>query len=291
MRSMLFVPGDSERKIAKSRDCAADAIVLDLEDSVAPTRKGAARAMVAAMLRERSHGTALWVRINPLDTPDALPDLAAVVGGAPAGIMLPKAAAPADVERLSHHLDALEVREGLAPGSIPVIPVTTETAGAPLTLHRYPGAGLTRLYGLTWGAEDLSAALGASSNRDEDGGLSLTYRIARSLTLMAARASGVAAIDTVYPDFRDLDGLRRDCLASRREGFTGRLAIHPDQVAIINDAFSPTAEEIARAEQVVAAFAAIPDAGVVALDGRMLDLPHLTQARQVLARRDSQAPF
>lgn len=289
IRSILFVPGDSERKIEKSRASSADAIVLDLEDSVAQARKSIARETVAAFLRDGAANprVAQWVRINPIDTPEALADLAAVVAGRPAGILLPKAESPADVARLSHYLDALEIREGLQLGSIPVMPVATETARAPLSLHQYPDAGLTRLFGLTWGAEDLSSALGAASNKDESGRLDLTYRMVRSMTLMAAKACGVEAIDTVYPDFRDLDGLRKDSLASRREGFTGRFAIHPDQVDVINAAFSPTADEIAYSERVVAAFDENPDAGVVALDGKMLDMPHLKQARHILALRDA----
>ncbi len=288
-RSILFVPGDSERKIEKSRASNADALVLDLEDSVAPARKAVARDMVAEVLRQPFGRASLWVRINPIDTPEALPDLAAITGGQPFGILLPKAESPVDVARLSLYLDALEVREGLPLGSIRVMPVATETAGAPLTLHQYASAGLDRLYGLTWGAEDLSTALGASSNKDDDGRLTLTYRTVRSLTLLAAKAASVQAIDTVYPDFRDLDGLRADSLSSRREGFTGRFAVHPDQVEVINAAFSPSAEEIAFADQVVAAFAASPDAGVVSLDGKMLDMPHLKQARQILALADAHA--
>ncbi|WP_298396430.1 CoA ester lyase [Sphingobium sp.] len=289
VRSILFVPGDSERKIEKSRASGADAIVLDLEDSVAQARKAIARETVATLLRDgaRADKMAYWVRINPIDTPDALHDLAAIVAGRPAGILLPKAQSPADVAQLSLYLDALEIRDDIAPGSIPIMPVATETARAPLTLHHYPDAALPRLFGITWGAEDLSSALGASSNKDDDGRLSLSYRVARSLTLMAAKACGVEAIDTVYPDFRDLDGLKRDSLASRREGFTGRFAIHPDQVEIINAAFSPTSDEIAWSQQVVAAFAAAPDAGVVALDGKMLDMPHLKQARHILALSDA----
>lgn len=288
VRSILFVPGDSERKIEKSRASRADALVLDLEDSVAQSRKGVARDMVAELLRQPG-GPIQWVRINPIDSREALYDLAAVVGGRPAGILLPKAESPADVARLSAYLDALEVREGIEPQSILVMPVTTETAGAPLTLHEYAKAKLTRLYGLTWGAEDLSSALGAASNKDEEGHLDLTYRMVRSLTLLAAKAAGVEPIDTVYPDFRDVEGLRNDSLSSRRQGFTGRFAVHPDQVDVINAAFSPTPDEIAYSEQVIAAFAAAPDAGVVSLEGKMLDLPHLKQARHILALRDAHA--
>jgi citrate lyase subunit beta / citryl-CoA lyase len=291
VRSMLFVPGDSERKIEKSRASNADALVLDLEDSVAPARKAFARATIAAHLKSvvgATRGTQ-WVRINPLSTPEALLDLSAIVAGRPAGILLPKAESPADVQRLSHYLDALEAREGLTVGSIAIVPVATETARAPLSLASYPDAGLTRLFGMTWGAEDLSAAIGASTNMDEDGRLSLTYRTVRSLTLLAAKACNAEALETVYPDYKDLEGLKKSCIAARREGFTGRFAIHPDQVDIINAAFSPSSDEVAYAERVVAAFAATVDTGTVGLDGKMLDRPHLKQAQKVLTMRDALA--
>lgn len=290
IRSMLFVPGDSERKIEKSRASTADALVLDLEDSVAMARKPEARGLVAGVLAEGpSAGPALWVRVNPVDTADCLPDLAAVVRGRPAGILLPKAAGPLDVIRVGRYLDALEVREEVEPGSIAIIPVATETPRASLALGDYSDHHLPRLFGLTWGAEDLAAALGAASNTDEDGRLSLTYRTVRSLMLLAAKANDIEAIDTVYPDYRDLDGLQRSSIASRREGFTGRFAIHPDQVAMINAAFSPSEADIAFAEKVVAAFAAAPDTGVVGVDGKMLDRPHLIQAQKLLALRDAYA--
>jgi citrate lyase subunit beta / citryl-CoA lyase len=291
LRSMLFVPGDSERKIEKSRASNADALVLDLEDSVAPSRKAFARATVAAHLKSIVSATRVtqWVRINPLSTPEALLDLSAIVAARPAGILLPKADSPADVHRLSHYLDALEAREGLTMGSIAIVPVATETARAPLSLASYPDAGLTRLFGITWGAEDLSAAIGAITNMDEDGRLSLTYRTVRSLTLLAAKACNAEALETVYPDYKDLEGLKKSCIAARREGFTGRFAIHPDQVDIINAAFSPSSDEVAFAERVVAAFAATVDTGTVGLDGKMLDRPHLKQAQKVLSMRDALA--
>jgi citrate lyase subunit beta / citryl-CoA lyase len=289
VRSFLFVPGDSERKIEKSRASNADAIVLDLEDSVSQARKAIAREMVAKYLLEGAAkpGIAQWVRINPIETREALDDLAAIVAGKPAGILLPKAESPSDVARASHYLDALEAREGLPFGEIQILPVATETAKAPLTLYQYPDANLRRLYGLTWGAEDLSSALGAASNSDENGNLDLTYRTVRSMTLMAAKGSGVEAIDTVYPDFRDLEGLMSSSKSARREGFSGRFAIHPDQVDIINAAFSPSEAELAHAAAVVAAFDAEPDAGVVSLDGKMLDMPHLKQAQRLIAMRDA----
>jgi citrate lyase subunit beta/citryl-CoA lyase len=289
LRSLLFVPGDSERKIEKSRASSADAVVLDLEDSVASGRKIIARQLVAEYLKTANfkRGTAQWVRINPVSTSEALLDLAAIVVGKPAGVLLPKAEGPADVQKVSYFLDALEAREGLPIGSIAVLPVVTETARAALSLNSYPDARLTRLFGLTWGAEDLSAAIGAATNTEDDGRLSLTYRTVRSLTLLAAKASGVEAVDTVYPDYKDATGLRKSSIAARREGFTGRFAIHPDQVNTINEAFSPSADDIAFAERVVAAFAAVPDTGTVGVDGKMLDRPHLQQALKVLAMRDA----
>lgn len=286
LRSLLFIPGDSEKKLAKVDGCGADAVIIDLEDSVAPSAKDAARSIAPAFLADRradARSTRLWVRINPLDSGLALADLAAVVRAAPDGIMLPKCEGPADLLRLSHYLDALEAEAGLAPGGIAVLPVATETARAPFTLGDYAGAGLTRLLGLTWGAEDLSAALGASTNLDATGQWALTYRMVRSLTLMGARAAGVQAIDGVYVDFRDEAGLREASRASRAEGFTGRMAIHPAQVAAINESYMPSAEEVAHAQAIVDAFAAAPGAGTVGMGGKMVDLPHLRQAEAVLA--------
>ena len=286
LRSWLFIPGDSEKKLGKVDACGADAVILDLEDSVAAANKPAGRALVVAFVGERPRGARpgqLWVRINPFDSGLTLDDLVAVVGAAPDGIMLPKCDGPNDIHRLSHYLDALEAQAGVAPGSIKIVPVATETAAAPFTLGAYAGAGLDRLLGLTWGAEDLSAALGASSNLDLAGGWALTYRLVRSLTLLGAKAAGVQAIDTLYVDFRDEAGLRESSRAARAEGFTGRLAIHPAQVAAINASFMPSSEEIAHAQRIVAAFAAAPGVGTVGLDGRMVDLPHLKQAEGLLA--------
>lgn len=293
LRSFLFIPADSDRKLAKADDSGADALILDLEDAVAPANKALARDKVAAFLSERpraGRGGQLWVRINPLDTPLALPDLASVVRGAPDGLMLPKAAGPADVARLSHYLDALEAASGVEQGSIRILPVATETAIAPFRLGDYAGAALPRLAGLTWGAEDLAAAVGASTNLAPDGQWALTYRLVRSLTLLAAHASGVQAIETLFVDYRDDAGLEASCRAARAEGFTGRIAIHPAQVATINAAFTPSDGEIAFARRVVAAFAEAGDAGTVGLDGRMLDIPHLKQARQVLVQAETSAP-
>jgi citrate lyase subunit beta/citryl-CoA lyase len=284
LRSMLFVPGDSERKLAKGAGSPADALILDLEDSVAAERTAVARGLVRAYLEAHPDRTErqLWVRINPLSTDQALLDLAATVGGRPDGIMVPKPDSGADVALLDHYLGALEIREGVPLGSIRIIPVATETAAAVFTLGTYTGCS-PRLAGMTWGAEDLSASLGASTNRAPGGGFGFVYEMARSLCLAGAVAADVQPIDTLYADFRDMAGLAADSRASRQTGFTGRLAIHPDQVAVINDAFTPDPAEIAHAQRVVAAFAASPGTGVVGLDGMMLDMPHLKQARRVLS--------
>jgi citrate lyase subunit beta/citryl-CoA lyase len=284
LRSFLFVPGDSERKLAKARGNDADALILDLEDSVSSDRTAIAREMVTAYLAaelDRSRQQ-LWVRINPLDTDKAMPDLAAVMTGAPDGIVLPKTYWGADAVALGQALSALEARDGLAIGSTRILAVATETARSLFTLDSF--IGLTeRLYGMTWGAEDLAAALGASSNRAADGSYDGPYQLARTLCLAAARAAEVMPVDTVYTDFRDLDGLAREARQARQSGFFGKIAIHPGQSAIINDAFTPSADEIAHARRVVAVFEENPGAGTVGIDGMMIDMPHLKQARAVLA--------
>lgn len=284
LRSMLFVPADSERKLAKAVDNPADVLILDLEDSVAEARKVGARSTAAAYIGAQAAtlNAKLFVRINPLDTPLAMGDLAAVVVPGLAGIMLPKTTSAGDVVRLGHCLDALEARAGIAPGTVQVVPVATETAAAMLNMQSFAGP-VPRLAGVTWGAEDLSSAIGAMSNRDEDGQWSPLYVWANALCLSAAAAAGVPAIDTLHADFKDSAGLAAACRASRRRGFRGRIAIHPDQVAIINAAYSPSAAELAQAQRIVDAFAAQPDAGTLSLDGVMLDRPHLTQALRTLA--------
>lgn len=287
LRSWLFIPGDDAGKLAKADGSPADAIILDLEDAVAPSRKPAARDMVATFLEDRpreARQSQLWVRINPLGTDMALPDLAAIVAGAPDGIMLPKPEGLADLQRLSHYLDALEALSTIAAGTIGIIPVATETPRGALALRDYADIPLARLRGLTWGAEDLSTAVGASTNLDASGRWAETYRMVRSMTLLAAHAAEVLAIETLYTGYRDDEGLRASCQAARAEGFNGRIAIHPRQVPIINESFSPTAEEIAFATRIVEAFANAPDTGTVGLDGKMLDIPHLKQARKILAQ-------
>jgi citrate lyase subunit beta/citryl-CoA lyase len=283
LRSMLFVPADSERKLAKGLDSSADALILDLEDAVAAARKPLARGCAAAFISAHAGSLAslLYVRINPLDSGMAMQDLAGVVVPGLAGIMLPKTTSADDIRRIAFCLDALEARAGIEAGTVCIVPVATETAPAMLTMSSYTRP-VPRLAGITWGAEDLSAAIGAISNRDEDGQLSPLYALANSLCLCAAAATGVPAIDTVYTDFRDPAGLAASCGISRRRGFRGRIAIHPDQVAVINEAYSPSEAELAHARRVVEAFAAHPDVGTVGLDGAMLDMPHLKQARRTL---------
>lgn len=282
LRSFLFVPGDSEKKLGKGAESGADALILDLEDSVAPDRKSVARGMVADYLAARPGqiGPELWVRMNPL-AEGGLDDLVAVVRAGPAGVMVPKPDGPGDLLRISHILDALERRDGVTT-PIRLLPVATETARAPFALSAYADAGLTRLWGMTWGAEDLSSALGARTNKGPDGAWAPTYKMVRSMCLLAAKAAGVEAIETLYADFRNEAGLIADCQEAAREGFTGRIAIHPAQVAAINAAFTPSDDEVAHASRVVAAFNSAPGIGVVGLDGRMLDIPHLKQAQRIL---------
>lgn len=285
LRSWLFVPGNAPRKLDKAFGTGADVVVLDLEDSVAEAGKPDARRLVAEVLSAPRATSAplLFVRINPLTGSHALADLAAVVPGSPDGIVLPKPDGAQDVVRLDHYLAALEASAGLPTGRIRVLPIATETPQALFALGSYRDAG-SRLVGLTWGAEDLPAAVGASTNRGEAGGYSDLCRLARTLCLAGASAAGLPPIETVYPEFRDLAGLEAYAGRGRRDGFVGMMAIHPLQVPVINVAFTPTVQEIAHARSVVAAFgAAGPGAGTVALDGRMLDLPHLKQARALLA--------
>lgn len=282
IRSFLFVPGDSERKLTKAEGSAADALLLDLEDAVAEERLPLARGLAREYLAARPDRSRmqLWVRTNAPSTPKALADLAAITAGAPDGVLLPKVRSADELVRIDHYLSALETRDGLQLGSIRIMPIATETAAAVFNLGTFAGS-TNRLWGMTWGAEDLSAAIGASTNLDEKGELEFTYRLARSTCLLAAVAAEVEPIDTVFLNFRDQAGLHREAQAARRAGFTGKLAIHPDQIETINRAFTPASEEIEYAKRVVEAFAS--GAGTVGLDGKMLDMPHLKQARRVLA--------
>jgi len=282
MRSMLFVPGDRPERFAKAVASGADAVIFDLEDAVVPERRAAARVEIARYLAGVERPVPLWVRINPVTTDDALLDLAAVIDGRPDGIMLPKARDGADVERASHWLEAFEARAGLEQGGVGLIPLISESAGAVLnaaSFTRLPA----RVRGLTWGAEDLAADIGALGNRSADGEFEFTYAYARSMCLLAAAAAGVAAIDTVDTEIRDGAAIERRARDSRRHGFAGKMAIHPAQVAPIHAAFSPSAAEVEWAGRVLAAFSASPGAGAVSLDGRMLDRPHILQAERILA--------
>ena len=285
MRSLLFVPGDSEKKLAKALESGADALILDLEDSVAPPQKAAAREIVGRLAEDKApRHWALFVRINALDTGLALDDLCAVVKPGLDALLIPKTNGALDVERIAHYLDALETRSGMPQGSVKLAIVATETAKAMFTLSSYAPAH-PRLVGLTWGAEDLSAAIGAIDNKEADGAWTFPYTVARAQCLFAASAAEVAPIDTLFVDFRDTEGLERDCRRSRRDGFTGRIAIHPDQVATINRCYAPSEAEIAHAERIVAAFAANPGAGTLGVDGKMVDIPHLKAAQKTLASR------
>jgi len=279
-RSYLFVPADSERKLAKARETGADALIIDLEDGVAAEARPAARETAAGFMSDDAP-MPLWVRINPLETTDAMQDLRAVMQAAPDGIVLPKCEGAKDVTGLGKLLDALEIEHGIPLGRTRILPIVTERPAALFHLHDYATCH-ERLDGLTWGAEDLSAALGATASRDEAGNWLPPYALARSLCLFGAAAARVAAIDTVFTNFKDDAGLARYAAAARRDGFSGMLAIHPVQVAPINAAFAPTAAEITRAERIVALFAKHPDAGALALDGEMVDRPHLLQARRIL---------
>ena len=288
MRSLLFVPADSERKLARAQQSWADALILDLEDSVVPANRPAARALARAFLAEAGGaGFRRYVRINPLTSGAALDDLAAVLPGKPHGILLPKCL-PEDVRTLDHYLTAFEAAFGLTPGAVRIIAIATETPAAIFALGRFAGVS-PRLEGITWGAEDLAACLGGS-NRKLDGSYDDAYRLARALCLLAAADAGVMPIDTIYTDFKDEAGLAAECAAARRSGFVAKMAIHPAQLSAINSAFSATEEELAWARQVVAVFAQNPDAGTVALDGKMVDRPHLTLARRLLGLAPEREP-
>jgi citrate lyase subunit beta / citryl-CoA lyase len=278
LRSLLFVPADSEKKLAKARTSPADALILDLEDSVVPERRATARGLVREFLREQ-HAQAIWVRINPVGSEDAKADLE-LAKEEPAGLMVPKPDGPDALRAVDRELAALEMANGLPQGGIKLLPVATETPHAVLNLMEYRNPP-PRLAAMTWGAEDLSAALGASANREADGAFSFPYKVVRALTLIAAKAAGVAAIETLHSDFRDGPGLDRAARAAQRDGFSGMLAIHPDQVDVINRAFTPSPADVAWSKRVVEAFAG--GEGVVSLDGKMLDKPHLTRAENILA--------
>lgn len=276
LRSLLFVPGDRPERMAKALGAGADALILDLEDAVIPARRAAARGMVAEFLGRAERPVKLLVRVNPLGGGEIDRDLEAVAPAAPDGIVLPKAEGGASVEALVARMAAHAL-------AVPVLPIATETPAAIFQLGSY-GIVAPHLCGLTWGAEDLPAAIGAATSREDDGEYTPPYQLARSLTLFGAHAAGVSAIETVYPAFRDAAGLALHAVRAARDGFAGMMAIHPAQIAPINAAFTPSAAAVAHARAVVQAFAAEPDAGALELDGRMIDAPHLKLAQRLLAR-------
>ena len=286
-RSWLFVPGDSETKLDKVPSLGADIVIVDLEDAVAPAAKPAARQQAHDFLaRHRQQVTASgfgrWVRINALDTPYWRDDLVAVMPAAPQGIMVPKCAGVEQLQLVSAELYELEQRAGVQTNTTRLLPLVSETPASALAIGRYADASQPRLHGLTWGAEDLSSAIGATRKRDAEGGWTDLFRMVRAQTLLTAHARDIAAIDTLYSDFRDTEGLKRVAEGARADGFTGMLAIHPAQVPVINAAFTPSDSELAHARAVIAAFEASPGSGTVQLDGEMLDQPHLALARRML---------
>lgn len=288
MRSLLFVPGDSPRKLEKALGSGADGLIIDLEDSVALAGKEEARRVTAGFLKEASSapsGTrpSLFVRVNGLTTGLINADLDGIMPAAPDGIVLPKAVGGPDAAHLGAKLAVREAEYGLSDGATRVIVIATENARGVFALGTFAGSS-HRLTGIAWGGEDLSADLGAETNRNADGSYAEPYRVARALTLLGASAAEVDAIDSVFTNFRDPEGLAAECREARRDGFASKMAIHPGQVPIINEAFTPSPEAVAQARAVVAAFAESPGAGVVAIDGEMLDRPHLTRAERLLAR-------
>lgn len=287
-RSWLFVPGDSEKKLGKAMSTGAHAVIVDLEDAVAPSAKVQARTMARDWLAIHRHHViesrpmARWVRINAFDTGMWRDDLEVVMAGAPDGVMLPKCEGPEQVRQLSAEIYELEQRNGIAVGSTCILPLVSETARSSMTILAYIDESMPRLGGLTWGAEDLSAVLGASRKRDASGAWTDAFRFIRAQCLLAAHAKGVWAIDTLHDDFKDEDGTRRAAESARADGFTGMLAIHPAQVPIINAAFAPTEAELAEAQAIVALFASNPGAGTLQYNGRMVDQPHLKMAKLLL---------
>ncbi|MDX8459926.1 HpcH/HpaI aldolase/citrate lyase family protein [Mesorhizobium humile] len=285
MRSLLFVPGDSERKLEKGFGAGADVVIVDLEDSVAAANKSAARDVAARFISSQKQQTssAIYVRVNDLSTGFTDADLAALVPAKPDGIMLPKSNSGQDVQQLAAKLRVHEAENGLPDGGIKILPIITETATGVLAAASYAGTS-ARLAGVTWGAEDLSAAIGARATRDESGCYTDVFRLARAMTILAAGAAEVAAIDTVFPDFRDMAAFEKECREAERDGFTGKMAIHPAQVPVINAAFTPSAETVGLSQAIVDAFAAAGNPGVVGIGGKMYDRPHLRLAERLLAR-------
>ena len=292
MRSLLFIPGDDEKKLAKGVGCGADALILDLEDAVSAARKAAARAITAqyvAATRALKTRPLIYVRVNALDTPYWEDDLAGIMGSRPDGVLLPKARSGGDVHTLSIALNHAEERAGVDRGATRIIAITTEVPVSLLQMHTYVGSS-SRLEGLSWGAEDLSGVLGAKANREADGTWTSPYRLARNLCLFTAAAANAQPIDTVFVDLRDTALLRVEAQLAARDGFTGKMAIHPAQVPIINELFTPTPEEIGLAQEVVQLFAQNPGAGVLAHRGQMVDRAHVVRAERILARAAIKSP-
>lgn len=283
---MLFVPGDRPERFAKAIGSGADAVILDLEDAVTPAQRPAARMAIAEFLLQGDRPVPVWVRTNPVQSDEALLDLVAVIQGRPDGVILPKARSGADVLQLDHWLQALEATHGLPIGSIRLIPMVTETAGALLQMASFVPTS-ARVLAMTWGAEDLATELGAGGNRDVDGNYDAPYQLASSLCLYTAAAAGVSAIDTVDTEIKDLAAVERRARASRRAGYTAKLAIHPAQIPALHAAFTPSEGEVEQAERVLAAFAQAPASGAFMIDGKLFDRPHVLQAERVIvaARR------
>lgn len=284
MRSLLFVPGHDARKMEKALASGADALVLDLEDAVPEAEKVHAREACSAFVRAHGGRLPIFVRVNEIGSDHMLADLAAVLPSQPHGIMLPKCEGPDDLANLDGHMTAVERQHGLPVGAIRLLPIATETALGVLQLPLYAKAQSARLCGMLWGGEDLAADIGASHNRDASNHYTPTYQLARSLTLLGATAAKVGAIDAVYANFRDVDGLKAELSQAVRDGFVGKAAIHPDQIAHINAAFTPSAQEVEAAQRVVAAFEAAAATGVASVDGKMIVRPYYLAAKRVLAR-------
>jgi citrate lyase subunit beta/citryl-CoA lyase len=287
-RSWLFVPGDSEAKLAKTPGVGADVVVIDLEDSVAPDMKPTARVIALNWLHRNRHQVLdsrtpeRWVRINAFGTPWWREDLASVIQAAPHGIVLPKCEGPEQLQQLSAELYEFEQRSSVPTNTTRILPLVGETPGAALSIANFVGVTQPRLLGFGWGAEDLAAAMGATRKRDSHGAWTDAFRLVRSHVLLTAYARGVLAIDAIYPEFKDMEALRKAAEAARADGFSGMLAVHPAQVPVINAAFTPSAEELAEARAIVDTFAAHPGAGAVNFNGRMVDRPHLDQAQRLL---------
>jgi citrate lyase subunit beta / citryl-CoA lyase len=288
VRSLLFVPGHDSRKLSKALASGADALILDLEDSVPDAEKPRARGLCAEVVKEQRHQMTLFVRVNALSSSFVRDDLEEIVGSKPHGIMLPKCSGGHDLRQVDSIVSALETREEVEAGSIKVLPIVTETAASLFGIPTYADVPQKRLCGMLWGGEDLAADIGAVSSRRPDGRYAGPFELARSLCLLGATAAQVPAIDAVFTNFRDRLGLEAECTDALRDGFSGKAAIHPDQVEVINQVFTPSAADVERAQRVIAAFAQVPEAGAINLDGTMLDRPHLRTAYCVVMRAKQQ---